>query len=217
MFDIIQSNLASKINLSPQVASAAVNSKTSVLLLLIHCLLLLPMFVGVLCLVQYLVSFLVLHSSHLKWELVAWLWLSSWCLVAVSILCLFFVALWVGLQCVIVAFPGHTHFWHNISECIRMCTHMIVINTLTVIRKHCCLLMLSVKIFHVLYFNFNANNMDPDQTVPYGAVWSGAKLLVIEISTIQQQTKKQLTKVVIGRHGSTFILVLVYTVRQKCS
>ena len=29
---------------------------------------------------------------------------------AVSVLCLLLVVLWIGLQCVIVAFPGHTHF-----------------------------------------------------------------------------------------------------------
>ena len=38
-------------------------------------------------------------------------WLSSWCLVAVSVLCRFLAVLWVGLWSVIVLFPGHyTHF-----------------------------------------------------------------------------------------------------------
>ena len=34
--------------------------------------------------------------------------LSSWCHVAVSALCLFLMVLCIGLQCVIVVFPGHT-------------------------------------------------------------------------------------------------------------
>ena len=43
-------------------------------------------------------------------ELVAFLCLSSWCLsVAVIVLSLFLTVLWVGLQCVIVKFPDHTH------------------------------------------------------------------------------------------------------------
>ena len=29
---------------------------------------------------------------------------------SVSVLCLFLTVPWVGLQCVIVAFPSHTHF-----------------------------------------------------------------------------------------------------------
>ena len=44
-----------------------------------------------------------------KRELAALLWLSSWCLVAVSVLWLFLMVPWVGLQCVIVVFPHHTH------------------------------------------------------------------------------------------------------------
>ena len=30
---------------------------------------------------------------------------------AVSVLCLFFTLLWIGMQCVIVVFPDHTHFF----------------------------------------------------------------------------------------------------------
>ena len=44
-----------------------------------------------------------------KRELVAFLCLSSWCLVAVSALWLFLTLPWVGLQCVVVVFPIHTH------------------------------------------------------------------------------------------------------------
>ena len=61
--------MASKTNLSPLVALAAVHSKAVVLLLLIHCLLLLPLFCGGFVfgpcfVVQYLVSFIVLQSSR---------------------------------------------------------------------------------------------------------------------------------------------------------
>ena len=41
--------------------------------------------------------------------MIALLKLPSWCLVAVSVLCLFLTMPWFGLQCVIVIFPGHTH------------------------------------------------------------------------------------------------------------
>ena len=30
---------------------------------------------------------------------------------AVSVLCLFLTVPWIGLQCVIAAFPDHIHFW----------------------------------------------------------------------------------------------------------
>ena len=63
------------------------------------------------CLIMlYLVYFLV--CNHLDWEeseLVALLQLSSRCLVNVCVLWLFLAVLWVGLQCVIVAFIDHTH------------------------------------------------------------------------------------------------------------
>ena len=48
-------------------------------------------------------------ESERERELVAILWLSSWCLVAVSGLWLFLMVPWVGLQCVIVVVPDHTH------------------------------------------------------------------------------------------------------------
>ena len=44
-----------------------------------------------------------------KRELVALLILSSVCHVDVNVLCNFLTVPWVGLQCVIVAFPCHTH------------------------------------------------------------------------------------------------------------
>ena len=36
---------------------------------------------------------------------------------AVSVLCLFLMVSWVGLQCIIVALPGHTHFYFVMSCC----------------------------------------------------------------------------------------------------
>ena len=57
----------SKMHLSPPVAWAAVPSKAVVLLLLIYCLMYFPLFVGVLCLICFVmhcfVSILVLQSS----------------------------------------------------------------------------------------------------------------------------------------------------------
>ena len=97
------------------MASAAVCSKV-VVLLLIHCLLLLPLSVGlsVWSLFRYTVLS-VLSSFEIisprKRELVALLYLFPRCHVAVSVLCLFLTVPWVGLQCVSVAFLGHTYFF----------------------------------------------------------------------------------------------------------
>ena len=57
---------------------------------------------------------LYVHSSFAiiltrKRELVALILLSFACLVTVNVLWLFLVVPWVGLQCVIVVFPDHTH------------------------------------------------------------------------------------------------------------
>ena len=41
--------------------------------------------------------------------MVALLLLSYRCMVTINILWHFFTVLWVGLQCVIVVFPDHTH------------------------------------------------------------------------------------------------------------
>ena len=83
------------------------------MLLLNHCLLLLPLLVGALCLCLFCYAVLCAVSSFAiilmkKRELVALL-VTSLCLVNVSVLWLFLTVPWVGLQCVIVAFPGHTH------------------------------------------------------------------------------------------------------------
>ena len=45
----------------------------------------------------------------------------------------------------------------------------------------------------------HASSMDPDQTAPYGAVWSGSTLLAfnaLETSKAQQQWAKQMILVV---------------------
>ena len=59
------------------------------------------------CFVMYLSSVAIISLSQR--ELVALLLLSLCCHVAVGFLYLFLVVQWVGLQCVIVAFPGHIH------------------------------------------------------------------------------------------------------------
>ena len=112
------------------MASATVHSKVVVLLLLIHCLLLLQLFMlfvfGPCLYVQYLVSSLVLRSYFCWIELGALLQLSAWCLVTVSVLWLFLTSRCVGLQCVIVVFPAHSHFLYTVH--IRLCpghTHLV--------------------------------------------------------------------------------------------
>ena len=46
-----------------------------------------------------------------KRELVSLLLLPFWCLMTVSVLWLFLLVSWVGLQSVIVVFPDHTHLF----------------------------------------------------------------------------------------------------------
>ena len=50
-----------------------------------------------------------------KRELVALLCLFSLCLVIVVVQWLFLTVPWVGLQCVIVVFPDHTHLLLNVT------------------------------------------------------------------------------------------------------
>ena len=74
-----------------------------------------PLFVGVLYLSSFCYVLLCVHSSFAiilkrKRKLVALLLLSCRCCVTVNVLRLFLTVLWVGLQCVIVVFPYHTHF-----------------------------------------------------------------------------------------------------------
>ena len=101
-------------HLSHPVAYAAVRSKAVVLLLLIYCLVYFTLFVGVLCLSLFCYALLCVHSSFAiilkkKRKLVALLLLSYRCLVTVNVLWLFLTVPRVGLQCVIVVFPDHTH------------------------------------------------------------------------------------------------------------
>ena len=70
---------------------------------------------GVLCLSLFCYALLCVHSSFAiilkrKRKLVALLLLSNRCIVTINVLWLFLTVLWVGLQCVIVVFPDHTHF-----------------------------------------------------------------------------------------------------------
>ena len=72
-----------------------------------------PLFEGVLCLSLFFYALLSVHSSFSiilkrKRKLVALL-LLSYCIVTVIVLWLFLALPWVGLQCVVVVFPEHTH------------------------------------------------------------------------------------------------------------
>ena len=69
---------------------------------------------GVLCLSLFSCALLCIHSSFAiilkrKKKLVALLLLSYRCIVTINVLWLFLTVQWVGLQCVIVVFPDHTH------------------------------------------------------------------------------------------------------------
>ena len=98
----------------PPLAQAAVSSKAVVLLLLIHCLMYVPLFVGVLCLSLFCHVLLCVHSSlaniiKRKRKLVDLLLLSYRCIDTMIVWRLFLTVPWVGLQCVFVVFPDHTH------------------------------------------------------------------------------------------------------------
>ena len=85
------------------------------MLLLIHCFMYLPLFVGVLCWSLFCYALLCVLSSFAiilkkKRELIALRLLSCGCLATVYVLLLFLTVSWVGLQCVNVLFPDHTHF-----------------------------------------------------------------------------------------------------------
>ena len=99
------------------MAFAAYRSKAVVLLLLIYCLMYFPFFVGFLCLSLFCYALLCVHSSFaliLKTrKLVVLLSLSYRCIVTINVQWLFLTVPWVGLQCVIVVFPDHTHLLMN--------------------------------------------------------------------------------------------------------
>ena len=56
-----------------------------------------------------------------KRELIALLLLCFKCLVTVNVLCFFLTVPWVGLQCVIVVFPDHTHFLYDSIKIVKIC------------------------------------------------------------------------------------------------
>ena len=84
-----------------------------------------PLFVGVLCLHLFCCALLCVHSSFaiiLKRmrKLVAWLLLSYRCTITINVLWLFLTVPCVGLQCVIVVFPGYTHLLFYVLNQIFM-------------------------------------------------------------------------------------------------
>ena len=71
------------------------------------------------CLLLYVL--LCVHSSvsiilKRKSELVAFLLLPYRCLGTVNVMCIFLMVPWVGLQCVIVVFPDHSHLLFVVSS-----------------------------------------------------------------------------------------------------
>ena len=79
------------------------------------------LFVGILCLSLFCHAFLCVLTSFTiilkrKRELGAFLLLSYRCLVTVNVLCLFLTVPWIGLQCVIVVFPDHTHLLFGLKK-----------------------------------------------------------------------------------------------------
>ena len=73
-----------------------------------------PLFVGVLSLSLFCHTLLCVHSSFAiilkrKRKLAALLLLSYRYIVTINVLWLFLTVPWLGLQCVIVVFPDHTH------------------------------------------------------------------------------------------------------------
>ena len=68
------------------------------------------LFLSLLCYALQCVSLAIILKR--KRELVALLLLSYGCLITVNVLWLFLTVQWVGLQCVIVVFPVHNHFFY---------------------------------------------------------------------------------------------------------
>ena len=69
---------------------------------------------GFLCLSVFCYGLLCVHSSFAiilkrKRKLFALFLLSYRCIVTINVLWLFLTVPWVGLQCVVVVFPDHTH------------------------------------------------------------------------------------------------------------
>ena len=77
-----------------------------------------PLFVGVLCLSLFCYALLCVHSSFAiilqrKNKPVVLLLLSYRCIATINVLWLFLMVPWVGLRCVIVVYPDHTHLLFN--------------------------------------------------------------------------------------------------------
>ena len=71
-----------------------------------------PLFVEVLCYPLFCYALLCVHFSFaiiLKMKLVSLILLPYRCIVTINVLWLFLMVPLVGLQCVIVVFPDHTH------------------------------------------------------------------------------------------------------------
>ena len=107
-----------------------VRSKAVVLLLLIYCLMYFCLwgFWVYLVLVTLLCISFDSFGNHLeeKKKLVALLLLFDGYLVTVNVLLLFLTVQWVGLQCVIVVFPDHTHyFWIGSISGPTFCVHAV--------------------------------------------------------------------------------------------
>ena len=82
--------------------------------LLFYCLMYFPLFARVLCLSLFCYALLCALSSFAiilkrESELIYLLLLSYGCFVYVNVMWIFFTEPWVGLQCVIVVHPDHTH------------------------------------------------------------------------------------------------------------
>ena len=84
--------------------------------MLIFCLMYFPLFVGVLYLSLFCYALLCVHSSFAI-RLVVLLLLSYRCIVTITVLWLYLAVPWVGLQCVIVVFPDHIHFFFIYKSC----------------------------------------------------------------------------------------------------
>ena len=67
-----------------------------------------------LCITKFVHSSFAINLKG-KRKLVALLLLSYRCIVTINVLWLFLTVPWVGLHCVIVVFPVHTHLLYNVD------------------------------------------------------------------------------------------------------
>ena len=68
----------------------------------------------------------------------------------------------------------------------------------------------------MMNLSIEANSVNPEQTAPIGAVWSGSTLFVIEASYTFQQTRKQTTFVAIGAFRvSTQVLMCCFKTQLR--